>query len=375
MAEEECQQQRADVGAVHIGVGHENDFPVTDLRSVEVVLTDSAAEGRNHGADFLVAEHFVVACFLDVEDLALERKYRLKLPITALLCGSPCTFALDEIEFAAFRIPFAAVGELAGQSTTVNRTFAAGQVTGLACRFARARRLNRFVDDPSSHWRVLFEKHAEAFVDKRLHGAGDIGVELALGLAFKLRLRQLHAHHRDQAFADVVAAQILFHVFKKAHLLADIVDGAREGCAGNRKMGAIDGIDVVREAEDGFGVAVVVLEGNIYFNVVARSLHDDRLVVEHGFAAVQMLDELRDAANIAELGATGFSGFGIGGALVGERDFEALVEEGHLAKALGSIVVKLGNGEDGFVSQEVYLGAAALLVPVFNSFEVGVPLA
>ena len=92
-----------------------------------------------------------------------------------------------------------------------------------------------------------------------------------------------------------------------------------------------------------------------------RGLHDDRLVVQHGFAAVEVLDELGDAAGVAELGAPGFAGFGVGGALVGERDFEALVEEGHFAQALGEgVVVELGGGEDGFVGQEMDLGAATL---------------
>jgi hypothetical protein len=74
-----------------------------------------------------------------------------------------------------------------------------------------------------------------------------------------------------------------------------------------------------------------------------------------------MLDELGDAAGVAELGAARFAGLGVGGALVGERDFQALVEEGHLAQALGQrVVVEFGGSEDGLVGQEVDLGAAAL---------------
>jgi hypothetical protein len=58
------------------------------------------------------------------------------------------------------------------------------------------------------------------------------------------------------------------------------------------------------------------------------------------------------------------AGLGVGGALVGERDFQALVEEGELAQALGQgVVVELGDGEDGLVGQEVDLGAAPLRRP------------
>ena len=53
---------------------------------------------------------------------------------------------------------------------------------------------------------ILLEKRSQPLVDERLHDSRDVGIELALGLAFELRLRQLHADHRDQAFAHVVAA-------------------------------------------------------------------------------------------------------------------------------------------------------------------------
>ncbi len=110
-----------------------------------------------------------------------------------------------------------------------------------------------------------------------------------------------------------------------------------------------------------FGVAVVVLQRDVDFDAVAHRFHDDRLVVQHRLAAIEMLDELGDAAGIFELGALGFAGLGVGGALVGERDLEALVEEGHLAQPLGQrVVVVLGGGEDGLVGQEVDLGAAPL---------------
>ena len=74
-----------------------------------------------------------------------------------------------------------------------------------------------------------------------------------------------------------------------------------------------------------------------------------------------MLDEFRDAAGIFELGALGFAGLRIGGALVGQRDLKALVQEGEFAQALRQgVVVVLGDGENGLVGQEVNLGAAFL---------------
>ena len=51
LAIEEGQQQSTDVGAVHIGVGHDDDLVVARLGGVELG-PDPAAEGRDDGLDF-----------------------------------------------------------------------------------------------------------------------------------------------------------------------------------------------------------------------------------------------------------------------------------------------------------------------------------
>src|SRR5713226_8113833 len=72
LAVEEGEQERADVGAVHVGVRHDDDLAVAKPRDVEVVLADSRAERGDEGADLLVREHLVEPRLLDVEDLAAQ---------------------------------------------------------------------------------------------------------------------------------------------------------------------------------------------------------------------------------------------------------------------------------------------------------------
>ena len=56
---------------------------------------------------------------------------------------------------------------------------------------------------------MLFEVEAETFVDRALDDALHLGIaQLALGLAFELRLGQLDADDGRQPFADVVAGQV-----------------------------------------------------------------------------------------------------------------------------------------------------------------------
>ena len=64
---------------------------------------------------------------------------------------------------------------------------------------------DRFIDDLLCNRWILIQEHAQLFVDERLHDAGDIGVELAFRLPFKLRLRQFYANNSYEPFADVVA--------------------------------------------------------------------------------------------------------------------------------------------------------------------------
>src|SRR5882724_1183251 len=81
--------------------------------------------------------------------------------------------------------------------------------------------------------------------------------------------------------------------------------------------------------------------------------------MEDAFAAVQMLNELRDPAGVFEIQPFGLTRLWIRQALVGQRDFQAFVEEGKLAQALGQRVkVVLGRGENFLVWKKMYFGAA-----------------
>ena len=136
---EERQQQRADVRAVDVRVGHDDDAVIAQLVDVEVVGADAAAERRDHRLDFVGAEHAIEPRPLDVQDLALDRQDRLEAPIASLLRRAAGRFAFDDVNLGLGRIALLAVGELAGQRAAVERALAANQVAGLAGGVARAR--------------------------------------------------------------------------------------------------------------------------------------------------------------------------------------------------------------------------------------------
>ena len=262
VAEEKRQQQRADVRPVDVRVGHQDDFVVAQLAGVKIVLADAGAERGDDGANFFVPQHLVVARFLDVEDFSFERQDGLVFAVAALLRRAARRFALDHKQFAARRIAFLAVRQLSRQPARIHRGLAPRQFPGLACRLARARRVNALADDAPGHGRMLVKPLAELFVHELLDIALDVAVELALGLPFKLRLRQPHADHGNQSFPHVVAGDgdFVLGILEHAGLRSEIVDRPRKRRAEPGKMrAAVHGIDGVREREHVFAIGVVVL--------------------------------------------------------------------------------------------------------------------
>ena len=206
LAVEEGQQQGPDVGAVHVGVGHDDDAVVAQLGDVEVVLADAGAQGGDQGADLLGGEHLVEAGLLHVEDLALERQDGLELAVAPLLGRAAGRVALDQVQFAQGRVLLLAVGQLARQAAQVEGALAAGGFAGLAGRFAGPGGLDGLLQDPLGDLGVLLQELRQLLVHQRLHIALDLGVaQLGLGLPLELRLGDLDRDDGGQAFAQVVA--------------------------------------------------------------------------------------------------------------------------------------------------------------------------
>src|SRR4051794_25407002 len=71
MAIEERQEQRSNVRTVDIGIGHDDDAVIAQLRYVELV-SNRCSERGYQSSNLLVLKHFVEACLFDVQDLAAK---------------------------------------------------------------------------------------------------------------------------------------------------------------------------------------------------------------------------------------------------------------------------------------------------------------
>lgn len=360
LAVEERQQERADVRAVHVGIGHDDDLVVAGLRDVPF-LREAAADGRDERADLVVREHAVDARLLDVQHLAAQGQDRLDRTVASGLGGTAGGIALHEEEFGLGGVAAGAVAQLARQGKAVHHTLAARVLAGLARRLAGAVGEQRFLDDRLRDGGVLLEVGEQLVADDARHDAIHLAVaELRLRLALELRLGHLHAHDHGQALAHVVAGE-LFLLLDELVVDAVLVDRGGERAAEARQVrAALHRVDVVAVRLLDRGVGVGVLHRHLGHDrvgaveardlLLALEVHDggDRRLVR-----VQVRDELIDAALVVErLLVVALA------LVVLEVDLHAPVEEGELAQAVAEDLPLEGvAGEDRVVGEERHLRA------------------
>src|SRR5579871_912924 len=352
VAIQEREEQRSDVGAVHVRVRHEDDPVVAPLVKVEV-LVDAGAERGDHRADLLVPQHLVHARLLDVQDLALNGQDRLEVAIAAGLGAAAGRLALDDEDLALGGVLLRAVRELAGERADVERVLAAHEVARLPRRLARPRGLGGLGHDLARIARMRLQELRKPLADDRLHQPLDLGVaELGLRLPLELRVRQLERDHRGQPLAHVLARQR--DILEQALPAPVIVDAARQRGSETDEVGApLGGVDRVDVREHVLQKPGVVLHGRLDLDPVPHAADRDR-VTDGLLALVVRLDELRDAAVVLEFPA-------LAGPLVRERQDEAGVEVRQLVEALGEdLGVEHGLYKDVLVRQEPHRRAGAV---------------
>ena len=348
LPEEKGEEQRQDVRAVHVGVGHDDDPVVAELGDIEVVLADTGAQGRDQGPDLLGGDHLVEAGLLHVEDLPLEREDRLVFPVPSLLGRAAGRITFHQEQFAERRVLLLAVGQLPRQGADLQCPLAPGEIAGLAGRLPGPGRIDRLLQDPLGHLGVFLQVGGELFVHQGLHVPLDLGVpQLGLGLPLELGLGNLHRDHRGQPLPQVLAGDGHLDVLQQVVGVGVGVHGP-----GQRRLEAdqvgppLMGVDVVGKGEDLLVIAVVVLHGYFRLHPPLLPFEVDRFRVDGGLVLVEILHEGDDPPFVEEL-------MDLLGPFVGDLDPHPGVQEGHFPQPLGEDVEgKLGGLEDLAVGEE-----------------------
>ena len=102
LAKEKRDEQRGDMGAVDVGVGHDDDFFVAQI--LRLVMRAGAAAQRLHKvAQLLIAGKLIARGVGDVEDFAAQRQHGLDRAVARLFGRSARRIALDDEEFRSLR--------------------------------------------------------------------------------------------------------------------------------------------------------------------------------------------------------------------------------------------------------------------------------
>ncbi len=217
-------------------------------------------------------------------------------------------------------------------------------------RFARHGCVVDLVQNHLDSGRIFLEEFFQLGAEGRVHIACDFGVaELALGLSFELRLRNLDGDNGGETFADIVARNLGFFL-ALGHVLRKLADNAGEGRLETRHVGAaVIGVYVVHKAEEVFLVAVVVPHGH-FERVFPVGHHQvNRFLEQRCAVLVHVADEFGNTARETE--RVGDLVFGV--AFVCQRQTESAHQEGEFAETRGESVVDVhGLAENGVVRVE-----------------------
>ena len=200
---EEGDEQRRDMGAVDVGVGHDDDAAVAQIL-VAVMHAGAAAERLRQIGELLVLRQLVLAGRGHVEDLAAQRQDRLRGAIARLFGRAAGAVAFDDEQFRALGGAVGAIGELAREAQLLHRALA-GDVFFLAAADALLGALDDEVEQLVGLQRIAGEPVVERVLDRLLDDLLRFGGgEAVLGLALEFRLADEHRQHGAGADHHIV---------------------------------------------------------------------------------------------------------------------------------------------------------------------------
>ena len=202
--------QRADVRAVDVGVGHDDDAVVAELREVEL-LADPGADRGHDRLDLRVREHLVDPVLLGVDHLPAQRQDRLEARCRARRFGRAAgRVALDEVELGRPR-GRGSGSRRACPAASRRRARSCGASGRAPCGRPGARRAAAIAFVMICFASAGFSsRNSASFCVHRLlaRGRDPRVAELRLRLPLELRVAQLHRDDRGEALADVLALEV-----------------------------------------------------------------------------------------------------------------------------------------------------------------------
>ncbi|GBD36007.1 hypothetical protein HRbin36_01124 [bacterium HR36] len=325
LAVEERQEQGANVAAIHVRIGEDDNAFVIAFADV-LVLADVRPHGGDDATNFVVGQHLFDPGLLDIEDLASQRQNRLENSVPPAVRRTSSRIAFDQEKLALIAILGGAIHQFSRQAVAIEDILPLLQLLSGACGgFAGLCCQGYPLHDLFGDLRVFLEEAAQVLVDHAAHNAFYFWVvEPHLSLALKLRMSHAHTDDRCQAFTEILPSKIE-SLFDEAFSTSVKVHRPRQGRAKTSEVRPTQGrMHVVDIGMDAFLFSLRVLEGHLDPHSLPDFVDVDRLM-QRGFIAIEPLDELDDAAVVA---VTFFPAV----PFIGDLDGQAFVEEGKLTQ-------------------------------------------
>ena len=195
---EKRHDERVDMRTIDVGIGHDNDFIVTQFVDVGLFVVfafdaDTYADTLNNVHHRFGFEHFMPLHFLYVEDFSFQRKDRLRVAIAALLGRTACRIALDKEDFGSLWVFVRAVGQFSGQSASRHRVLPLYAFACLSCCDARRSGQYHLVTNLFCLFGMFFQIISQSLSHGLLNGSRDLTVaQFGFRLTFELRLGYLN---------------------------------------------------------------------------------------------------------------------------------------------------------------------------------------
>mmetsp|Transcript_5464 Transcript_5464/g.15621 ORF Transcript_5464/g.15621 Transcript_5464/m.15621 type:complete len:280 (+) Transcript_5464:1051-1890(+) len=132
-AEQEGEQQGADVGAIHVSIRQDDHLAIAE--ALDGVALQAQTQADDQVADLVVGVHLLVISPLHVQDLAPQWQDGLELPVSRHLGTATCRVSLHQEDLGFGQIAAGAVAKLAGQRALGEHALTAHQVTRLLGSF------------------------------------------------------------------------------------------------------------------------------------------------------------------------------------------------------------------------------------------------
>ena len=89
--------------AVDIGIRHDDDLVIAELRDIEVIV-NAGTKRRDHRTDLRITVYSVQTCFFHIEDLAAERQDSLRSAVSGCFGGTAGRISLNDKDLTLGRI-------------------------------------------------------------------------------------------------------------------------------------------------------------------------------------------------------------------------------------------------------------------------------